>query len=44
MANPWNPCGRIWSKDELTKLKDLLIKYQIRVLADEIFSDSIHPE
>ena len=34
LCNPHNPTGRIWSKQELTKLKDLAIKYNIIVYSD----------
>lgn len=39
--SPWNPCGRIWSYDELSQLKDLLIKYKVYIMSDEIFGDSV---
>ena len=40
-CSPHNPCGRVWEKDELTKLSDLCEKYDITVISDEIWSDII---
>lgn len=42
--NPHNPCGRIWSKEELTQLKDILIKHKCYVFSDEIYSDAVEGE
>ena len=38
--NPHNPCGRIWSKEELTRIKDLVIKHKCFLFSDEIYADS----
>lgn len=40
-CNPWNPCGRIWSKEELQKLANLVAKYKFYIYSDEIYSDSV---
>ena len=42
--NPHNPCGRIWSKEELSQLKDILIKHKCYVFSDEIYSDAVEGE
>ena len=41
--SPHNPCGRIWSFDEMKQLTDLLIKYKCQTFSDEIYSDWIEP-
>lgn len=41
MCNPHNPCGRVWTKDELTAAMDLFKKYDVYVVSDEIWSDLI---
>ncbi len=39
LCNPHNPTGRLWSKNELTKLADIIRKYHVFVISDEIHSD-----
>jgi cysteine-S-conjugate beta-lyase len=41
LCNPHNPVGRVWSKEELTKLGELCLKYNVLVLSDEIHSDLV---
>ncbi len=36
LCNPHNPVGRVWSKEELTKLHKLCLKYGVAVISDEI--------
>lgn len=36
LCNPHNPVGRLWSKEELTKLGDIAIKHGVVVISDEI--------
>ena len=38
-CNPHNPCGRAWEKDEIIKMMELYEKYQVKIVADEIWSD-----
>lgn len=42
-SSPCNPSGRIWSRQELTTLKDILIKHNVYLFSDEIFSDLVEP-
>ena len=42
-CNPHNPVGRIWSKEEITKLYQLLKKYHVQMIADEIHCDIVEP-
>ena len=39
LCSPHNPVGRVWSKDELEKLANICIKYNITIVSDEIHSD-----
>lgn len=41
LVNPHNPTGRTWSKEELLAVGNLCLKYNIRIIADEIHSDLI---
>ena len=40
-CSPHNPVGRVWSREELSRAKELCQKYQVDVLSDEIHSDLI---
>lgn len=39
MCNPYNPTGRVWTKDELKKAVDIFEKHNVRIVSDEIWSD-----
>lgn len=41
LCNPHNPVGRVWATEELTRLGDICLKYQVTVVSDEIHSDFI---
>ena len=36
LCNPHNPGGRVWTRDELTRVAQLCRKYGVRVVSDEI--------
>lgn len=39
LCNPHNPVGRAWRYDELKKLTDLCLEYNVVIISDEIHSD-----
>jgi len=39
LCHPHNPVGRVWKLEELKKLAELVVKYQVLVVSDEIHSD-----
>src|SRR5690625_2457417 len=41
LCSPHNPVGRVWTKEELTKMAELCIKYNVLILSDEIHSDLV---
>ncbi|MCC0694589.1 MalY/PatB family protein [Clostridioides sp. ES-S-0048-02] len=41
LCNPHNPVGRIWKKEELKKIADICLKYDLRVISDEIWRDIV---
>jgi cystathionine beta-lyase len=41
LCNPHNPVGRVWTLDELKKIGDLCLKYNVLVVSDEIHSDLV---
>lgn len=43
LCNPHNPVGRVWKKEELQKIGDFCVKYNVRILADEIWRDLVLP-
>lgn len=38
-CSPHNPVGRVWTKDELTKVVELAEKYNVLIISDEIHAD-----
>ncbi|MCF2625787.1 pyridoxal phosphate-dependent aminotransferase [Fusobacterium perfoetens] len=43
LCSPHNPVGRVWKKEELEKVGELCLKYNVRILADEIWRDLVLP-
>lgn len=43
LCSPGNPVGRVWTKEELTKLGDICLKHNVLVLSDEIHADLVMP-
>lgn len=43
LCNPHNPVGRVWSKEELTAMGDICLKYNVLVVSDEIHADFTYP-
>lgn len=44
LCNPHNPCGNIWSVDELGKIGEICEKYGVIVISDEIHCDITEPD
>lgn len=44
ICNPHNPVGKIWSKNELEKIANLCLKYDVLILCDEIHCDLSDPD
>ncbi|SEL04267.1 cystathione beta-lyase [Butyrivibrio sp. ob235] len=42
LCSPHNPVGRVWTKDELTRIADICKKHDVYVFADEIHSDFVY--
>lgn len=43
-CSPHNPVGRVWTKDELTRLAEIAVANDLVVVSDEIWNDIIHPQ
>src|SRR6056300_612110 len=39
ICNPGNPTGYLYSKDELNKLKEIVIKHDLFLIADEVYRE-----
>jgi cystathionine beta-lyase len=42
LCSPHNPVGRVWSREELTRLGDICLRNNVIVIADEIHNDLIY--
>ena len=38
-CNPHNPCGRVWTPEEIRRAMDIFEKHRVWVVSDEIWSD-----
>lgn len=43
LCSPQNPTGRVWTKEELTRIGDICLKHKVIVLSDEIHCDFTYP-
>lgn len=41
MSSPHNPTGRVWELDELKKISELCLKYNVYMIVDEIHADFV---
>jgi len=41
-SNPGNPTGYVYSKEEISQLRDLALKYDIFIIADEVYREFIY--
>ncbi|MDR3310196.1 MAG: pyridoxal phosphate-dependent aminotransferase [Oscillospiraceae bacterium] len=42
LCSPANPAGRVWTRDELTRLGEICLKYGLVVISDEIHADFVY--
>ena len=42
ISNPHNPGGSVWTKEELTQMAEICLKYEILIISDEIHCDLIY--
>jgi cystathionine beta-lyase len=43
LCSPHNPVGRVWTKEELTRLGNICLKHKVTVVSDEIHCDFTYP-
>ena len=41
LCNPHNPAGRVWTREELTRLNDICLRHGVRVVSDEIHCELV---
>ena len=43
LCNPHNPTGRVWTRDELERMRDICHQHHVRIVSDEIHCELIMP-
>jgi cysteine-S-conjugate beta-lyase len=43
LCNPHNPTGRVWTKQELTRIVELCTTYDVKIISDDIHMDITYP-
>ena len=43
LCNPHNPCGRLWSREELVRLGEICLRHGVKVISDEIHCEIVAP-
>lgn len=44
LCNPHNPTGRVWTRSELERIRDICSLHGVRVVSDEIHCELVHPD
>lgn len=42
LCSPHNPIGKVWTREELTKLGDICVRHGVLVVSDEIHADFVY--
>ena len=42
LCSPHNPVGRVWTREQLTRIGEICLKHRVLVIADEIHADLIY--
>ncbi len=43
LCSPHNPVGRVWAKEELTRMGDICLRHGVIIVSDEIHADFVFP-
>ena len=43
LCNPHNPCGRVWTREELVRIGEICRKHGVWVISDEIHNEIVMP-
>ncbi len=44
LCNPHNPTGRVWTREELERVRDICRRNDVIVISDEIHCELVHPD
>lgn len=44
LCNPHNPAGRVWIPEELSRMNDICLRHNVKVIADEIHCELVMPD
>ncbi|GAB6170984.1 pyridoxal phosphate-dependent aminotransferase [Paradesulfitobacterium aromaticivorans] len=42
LCSPHNPVGRVWTREELTRLGEICLRHKVMIVADEIHADLVY--
>ena len=42
LSNPGNPTGKVYTMDEINRIKDLAIKHDLYIIADEVYREFVY--
>lgn len=42
LCNPHNPVGRVWTKEELTRMGEICLSHDVLIVSDEIHADFVY--
>jgi aspartate aminotransferase len=42
LSNPGNPTGKVYSKNEINRVKDLALKHDLYIIADEVYREFVY--
>jgi cystathionine beta-lyase len=43
LCNPHNPVGRVFSRDELSRMAEICLRHEVTIVSDEIHCDLVYP-
>jgi len=43
LCSPHNPVGRVWTEEELRRVGEICLKYDVKIISDEIHNDFVYP-
>ena len=43
LCNPHNPAGRVWTREELTRVGEICLRHHVTVVSDEIHCELVYP-
>lgn len=44
LCNPHNPAGRVWTYEELDRMREICMRHSVRIISDEIHCELVMPD